>query len=115
MSNSPVVISAVRAYGVPPSVISHIAINNWTIADSFKDCFDIYYLLHWQSQYLLEQIHDGALNITDNKFIVVYHRTTRGKLLSAPYNQVAISFRKAKPEFGIPAYCLVSLQTRIGA
>ena len=110
MSNSaPTVINSVKTYGVPPSIIHHISVNNWTINPNYRDCFDIYYLLHWKAEYLLETVHNGELVIGKNKFLVVYHRTTRGKLLASPNSQVAISFRKSKPEFGIPAYALVSL------
>ena len=109
MSTTANVIRAVQTHGVPPSIISHISVNNWTIHPSYRDCFDIYYLLHWQSKYILERISNGALEIGNYSYVVVYHRTTRGRLLAAPEKQVAISFRAAKPEFGIPAYALVSL------
>lgn len=115
MSNltQPVVIAAVRKYGVPPSIIQHIAINNFRITQNYRDCFQRYYLLFWRADYLLDQIEQGALKLgfgAERKdWIVVYHKCTRGTLLGDKSAQVALSFREPQPEFGLPAYCLVSL------
>lgn len=98
-----------QKYGVTRSIVHHIATNNFTISLNYADCFSTYRLLYWDSQYLLSKIVDGMLTADYKEYLVIYHRCTRGQVLAAKGQQVALSFRAAKRDFGLVPYVLVSL------
>lgn len=100
----------IRSCGVEPTVVHHIAVNNFVIAPNFSHCFKRYFLLYWSPQHLISQIEGGTIKDSDgNSYIVIYHNTSRGKLLRAPQgSQVALSFREPRAEFRLAAYVLVS-------
>jgi len=99
-----------RQFGVTPSIIHHVACNNFSISPFYRDCFDTYNLRYWQADYFLSKVKDGLLcDWSGECFLVVYHGTTRGKVLAAGRSQVALSFRAPREEFGLVPYVLVSL------
>lgn len=103
-------ITAYQKYCVQPSVIRFISTKSWSISPYFRDCFKSYHILHWTPQHFLEQAQNGYLHRNEGKYEIIYHRTTRGKILSASANRVVyISFRMPQPEFGLPGIALVSL------
>jgi len=103
-------ITAYQKYCVQPSVIRFISTKSWSISPYFRDCFKSYHILHWTPQHFLEQAQNGYLHRNEGKYEIIYHRTTRGKILSASQNRVVyISFRMPQPEFGLPGIALVSL------
>ena len=105
-------LEAISEYGVPPSIVHHIALNNWTITDAYRDCFSKYYLLHWNTGFMLNQVVDGMIEHDGIDYIVIYHRTTRGQIvheLQTGYKkQVMLSFRKPQYVFELPAYVLIN-------
>lgn len=100
-----------QRYGVTRSIIQHIATNNFTIFPTYRDCFRTYHLLYWDAQYLLSRVRDGLLVVDQDstEYLVIYHRCTRGQVLAAKGQQVALSFRSAKRDFGLLPCVLVSL------
>lgn len=98
-----------QKYGVTRSIIHHIAANNFNISNFYSDCFKRYQLLYWDSQYFLSRVVEGVVTCEGKEFLVIYHRCTRGQVLAAKGEQVALSFREVAPEFNLPAYVLVGL------
>ena len=76
--------------------------------------FEKFFIRYWSKDYFLHvtsfiSLHTGTLPVEGRGFIIIYHRTTRGKILQMnPTDQLALSFRAAKPEYNLPAYVLVS-------
>ena len=103
-------ILAIRKHGVAPSIIHYVAANNWNIHPNIQDCFDVYFLSRINAGKLLAMVFEGQLVRGEDKYVVLYHRCTRGQLLANKSIEVVVSFRQAKPEYGIPAYALVSIQ-----
>lgn len=106
----PSAIKAVRAHGVAPSVVHYVAANNWNIHPNVQDCFEVYFLSRINAGKLLAMVFEGQLKRGEDHYVVLYHRCTRGQLLADKSIEVVVSFRQAKPEYGIPAYALVSIQ-----
>lgn len=103
-------LSSIKKYGVQPSLIHHISSNNFRISDTFADCFYLYQLKYWEAKYFLSQVSEGTIKSGGKEFVVIYHNTTRGKILAAaPDTQLALSFRAAQEDFGILPCVLVSL------
>jgi len=111
----PTSIRAYKKYGLNPSMIRFLCTKSWSIANSFLDCFEEYYILHWTKKHFLEKASQGNGYLIRNEgmYEIIYHCTTRGKILAAPENStIHISFRKPQPEFGIGGFVLVSLPPR---
>ena len=102
---------AVKKHQVAPSIIHYVATNNWNIHPNVLPCFDVYFLMRTRAEVLLANVFAGQLARGTDKYQVIYHRCTRGQLLANKGMEVVISFRQAKPEYGIPAYALVSIQS----
>ena len=102
---------ALAKYGITPSCVHYTAVNLFCVPAHMRDCFQHYHLLYWRADYLLQQVSEGALRLSSGDYIVIYHRCTRGQLIENPQSQVALSFRKAQPEFGLAGYVLVSIPT----
>ena len=103
-------ITAYNKYCVQPSVIRFISTKSWSISPYFRDCFKSYHILHWTPHHFLEQAQNGYLHRNEGKYEIIYHRTTRGRIISASQDRVVyISFRMPQPEFGLPGIALVSL------
>ena len=103
-------ILATRKHGVAPSVIHYVAANNWNIHPNVQPCFSVYFLSRINAGKLLAMVFEGQITRGDDHYVVLYHRCTRGQLLADKSIEVVVSFRQAKPEYGIPAYALVSIQ-----
>ena len=102
-------------YGTTPAIVHHIAANEFSIKDNFRHCFSNYFLLYWKSQYFLSQCHQGTILKDGIRYVVIYgENTSRGKLIQSPEREVALSFRNPKPEFGIPAYVIISFSRNYG-
>ena len=98
-----------QKWGVTPSIIHHISLNNFSISDYYRDCFSKYRLLYWSKHHFLKQLVAGVIASEGTDYIVIYHNCTRGKIISAhDFTQLALSFRAAHQEFNVPAYVLVS-------
>ena len=70
-----------------------------------------YFLRYWTQEYTLRKISEGlgTIKIDGVSYIAIYHRTTRGRILQlSQEEQLALSFREPAPEFGLPAYVLIS-------
>lgn len=109
-------IEAFNRYGVTPSIIHYILKHHQVItpSHSYYDCLQTCYLLYWNKEYLLQQFQEGVIKKDD----VLYHPVfsvglSRGALLRLPAGtQIALSFREAQQEFGLPAYVFISSAKR---
>jgi hypothetical protein len=97
-----------KKFGIPPSIIHHIAVNNFVVHPNYVDCFSKYFLLYWEGQYIVRECKDGQIRKDGVDYLVIYHNCTRGMILNDPYSQYACSFREPQPEFGLCAYVLIS-------
>jgi hypothetical protein len=79
--------------------------NEWILTDVgnvLTDALDRYYLIYWEPKYLTKQIVDGRLIHQGISYQVIYtDRCKPHNCESGKYKQVALSFRAAKPEYGI--------------
>lgn len=108
-------IQAYRKYGVSPKIISWLMQNAGEITH-YRDCLFSYYKLYWEGKYLLSKTEEGNGTIVRNNipYIVVYSKTcTRGYILAHKNQQFSLSFREAKPEFGLPAYVFISIPNEV--
>lgn len=103
-------ISAYQKHGVNRSVVKFLLTKSFSISSLFRDCFKRYYILYWRAEYFLHRTEGTAGLLTQDglEYVILYHRTTRGKILHYQRKQVILSFREPQPEFGLPAYVLVS-------
>ncbi len=112
----PASIVAYQKYGVKPSIIRQV-MRHSTIITYFRDCFSRYYLLYWEGSYLLQKIAEGngCINRDGISYIPAYSQSlgSRAAIHQNQQEQYALSFREAKPEFQLPAYCFISLPDSI--
>ena len=91
----------------PRSVVEYMARNNWRISSAYTDLFSRYYLLYWHPEYLLNEIHNGQIVHESEIYNVIYHDRKNPITYRKHYGQVALSFRKAAPRFGIDNVVLI--------
>ena len=76
--------------------------------------FEKFFIRYWSKDYFLRvtslvSLYTGTLPVEGREFVIIYHRTTRGKILEMKgSDQLALSFRAASKDYGLPAYVLVS-------
>lgn len=80
-------------------------INKWTLPFRAPD-LDRYYLLYWTPSYFDAIWNEGIITREGVDYIVVYHACKPAELRRE--KQIALSFRRAVPEFNLPAYVLVT-------
>lgn len=99
-----------QKWGVSPSIVHHISLNNFSIHQYYRDCFSKYRLLYWSKSHFMQRAVAGIVESEDCEYVIVYHNCTRGRVIQcAEFQQLALSFRAANPEFNLPAYVLVSI------
>jgi len=109
-------IRALQLYGIPKSQLLHTMLTLQSVSsDLVDDCMDEYYLLYASPEHFLKNSHCGIYYRKDSQYVIVYAtpQTTRGKILDSVGKsvQLSLSFRTAKPEYNLPSYVLVSIQT----
>lgn len=99
-----------KKFGVTKSVVRFLATKSFSINSLFRDCFKRYYIIYWTGEYFLFKTKEtgGVLTKDGIEFLILYHNTNRGRIASKKQQQVVLSFREPQPEFGLPAYVLVS-------
>ena len=78
-----------------------------TSCEVLADAIARYYLLYWNPMYLTKQIKDGILENQGTVYRVIYTNTWKPNADHSQYRQIALSFRTAKPEYGIYPKVLV--------
>lgn len=79
--------------------------SDWVLSPTCRENCECYFLRHWETHYFVDSINLATLTLE-------YHNNTY-KIIPAEasgwdrYTQVALSFRKPKPELNLPAYVLV--------
>lgn len=118
---SPASIQAAKKHSIYPSTVHYMLQNHPYIHSAYKDTLSEYYLLYWEAEYFLKQMQEGEGSILrhGNRYHICFHKDlSRGKLIQAVKEgkegkskscQVALSFRRALPEFNLPAYVFVSM------
>lgn len=85
--------------------------NSMHMPDDMLQYLDIYQLVHWQVPKFKHCLTDGMIMMNDHrldvKFSVIYHQCTPAAAKCA--KEIRLSFRQAKPEFGIEPYVLVQI------
>ena len=100
----PTALSVVKEFGTHKSSVRFMSLNVWKIPDDYRALFDEYYLLYWTGAYLKTQNINGTIK----GYTVQYKRCTPVEVYAAP--QVALSFRKPLPEFGLSGIVIVSIR-----
>ena len=114
---------AVKTYGMFPSTLKYIISNHTTIAHRLHDTLETYYILYWDVEYFLSQFTEGTIKRDNRIYHIIFKGTGagntkhRGHMIADVKQgmsyQVSLSFRKAKPEFNLPAYVLVSTERNL--
>lgn len=102
-------IDCYHKYGMLPSNLHAKLVNDWDIS-FYREYLEKHYLLYWEPRYTSDRIINGCIENQGNEYLVVYHKCTSNSLWQC--NQIALSFRKAIPEFAIPSYVLLSKGNR---
>lgn len=102
-------MSAIRLErnGMPSSSNFHYAlINHFNLPENITTHLEKYYLLKWDTKYFFEHMVDGTIEHQGIVYVVIYHNKLF-EIKATP--QIALSFRKVKPEIGytIPPYVIV--------
>lgn len=98
-----------KLYGASISKLRDLSLTYFSIPPHYSHCFSDYYLLYNQGSYILSHSINGTIYRDGIEYIVVYHNDlTRDYIKQNRLEQYALSFRKAQPEFELPAYVLVS-------
>ena len=106
-------IQAYTKHGIHRSKLLASVVNDFSVPQELHPILDRYVILHWTPAFFLEQTADsyGILsralspNDTVTDYIIVYKNCNRYSVRKA--KEIAVSFRKALPEYDIPAYVLV--------
>ena len=100
-------------YGITSNTL-HQLLSNIHDLSLYRDCLETYYLNYWSAKYILKDSDGGMIYKDNNMYHIVYLKpVTRGKILASvqagnSLQQYKLSFRKALPEFNLPAYVLIS-------
>jgi hypothetical protein len=106
-------VQAYRKYGVSPKIVSWLMQHSQEITH-YRDCLSKYFRLYWEGKYILTKTVNGIIQRDDTSYIVVYAKDcTRGYILAHKDQQFSVSFREAMPEYGLPAYCYISIPCQI--
>lgn len=89
--------------------------NSMHMPDDMLEHLDVYKLIHWFVPQFKNELVDGTIylelihqrQITKDIYNVIYHQCTPAAAKAA--KEIRLSFRKAKPEFGIEPYVLVQI------
>lgn len=98
-------------YKISPSKMRYMVDNLFYFSEAYRDCLDLYKLEIIPTDSFIQQLIEGTIFHADNPEIlyqVIYHNTDPTKLARRQYyTDVKLSFRIAKPEFGIIPTVLV--------
>jgi hypothetical protein len=102
----------IEKYGISPSLLRYMVDNLFYFPEENKDCLELYKLETMKTDLFLFFMAEGRLihpkDGTETKYQVIYHNTDPTKLKRRQdYTIVKLSFRIAKPEFGIIPTVLV--------
>jgi len=103
-------IDAYNKYTMSRYVLTHIIKNTWSIGPEFQDCLSMYRLMVVPKDKFLKFFKFGQYTHPETRipFDVVFHKTSRGKLLADDgIQEVMLSYRVAQPEFDIAPTVLV--------
>lgn len=84
--------------------------NNFHIPDEYLGALEVYKVVHMTGSFFSHSLWDGTIaGISDieNTYDVIYHLCTPYKAKKA--QEIRISFRKAREEFGLPAIALIEV------
>ena len=100
-----------KLYGVTKNQVASMMLNFFHFPYQYTDVLATYYLRHWTGQHFYASMQDGAIIGTEDniKYLVVYQGCTPFQAKRA--HQLRLSFRSAKPEFGLQAYVVVRIHT----
>jgi hypothetical protein len=81
--------------------------NSMHMPDDMLQHLEVYKMMHWNVPQFKNELTDGTIAISNGIYNVIYHQCTPAAAKSA--KEIRLSFRKAKPEFGIEPYVLVQI------
>jgi len=103
-------LACVKTYGVPKSALTYCLENSLKFPTIYRDLLCDYHILYWRLDYFVSRMAEGMVN----GYHVKFHKsiTSLGYLKDAMKNgkghmQIGLSFRKAIPEYNLPAYVIV--------
>jgi hypothetical protein len=103
--------AAYQIYGVTKNQVASMMLNFFHYPYNYLDTLATYYMRHWTGQHFYANMVDGAITGSEDsiKYLVVYQGCTPYQAKRA--QQLRLSFRSAKPEFGLCAYVIVRIHT----
>lgn len=99
-------ITGYRKYGILSSTLHHAMVNTFHLPEQIKKGLEQYYILHWAGRYLKQKLTDGIIEHQGYQYIVIFKGITLPSITGT--KQIRLSFRRAKSEYNLPAYVLVS-------
>lgn len=95
------------AYGFNKYQLADKMRNAFHISDPYLQGLDVYHITHYTGRDFAKSLNDGLVDSLNRTYAVIYHNCT-------PYNakraqEVRLSFRAAKKEFGIDPIVLVQI------
>lgn len=103
---APASITSYNKYGLPKSYVALLLLHFHEIPLAQQDVLEHYQLYYWNSAYFDERIVNGTIVKSGIPYLIQYHHCSPASLRHC--NQVALSFRAAKPEYQLPPIVLVS-------
>ena len=101
-------VEAYNQYGVSPNHLRFMIQNIFYFPTSYDDCLSSYFLHVIETREFVAHINEGMYDTGDVSYQVIYHKTDPTKLLRRQdHTEVMLSFRLAKPEFGLIPTVLV--------
>lgn len=95
-------------YGTYRSTVQHLLTTEFHYPLDYSETLSYYKLLYWDISYFRQQLlkHNGRL-WRDSQFFIPVYQSSLGPIAYTENQQVALSFRIAKPEFDLNNYVIV--------
>lgn len=107
---SPVKSDSVRAYqkyGISRYELINTLTKDRTVNPELHDALEVYHLELTSFKFVQNLAKQGATQIIDEDRYTIIWKTPRGKILKETSGQYFVSYRKAKPEYNLPAYVMI--------
>lgn len=97
----------VEVYGINKYQLADQMRNSMHIPNEYLDALGTYHMVHWRGFNLAHLLIDGTITNKNIKYAVIYHGCL--PVAAKKAQEIRLSFRAAKPEFGIEPIVLVQI------
>lgn len=100
-------VRAYQKYGISRYELINTLTKDRTVKPELQSALETYHLELTSFKFVQNLAKQGATQIIDEDGYTIIWKTPRGKILKETAGQYFVSYRKAKPEYNLPAYVMI--------